>query len=79
MALRLKKINTFNEDLFKESPLGMCYKDLKSAIESRQPLIFIDTYDYELIDSMLKRLLNDGFNQVFEFSYEVGVVDFETK
>jgi ATP-dependent 26S proteasome regulatory subunit len=79
MALRVKKINTFDTNLFRGSPLRTFYEDFKWALEARQPLIFIDTYDYELIDSMLKKLLECGVKQVFEFSYGVGVVDFETK
>ena len=82
--LRIKKIKTFDRVLWKDSPLVESYDDLEGAVKARQPLIFIDTYDYETVDMMLNRLLEKDDLQIFgrkvyEYAIGVGMVDSETR
>ena len=54
--VRIKKVKSFDKSQWRGSPLVESYQDLVDAVKARQPLIFIDTYDYETVDMMLKAL-----------------------
>ena len=82
--LRIKKSQAFDKVLWRGSPLVESYDDFEVAVKARQPLIFIDTYDYETVDMMVNALLEkDGLpiagKKVFEYAIGAGRVDFETR
>ena len=82
--LRIKKVKSFDKSQWRGSPLVESYQDLVDAVKARQPLIFIDTYDYETVDMMLKALLEvDGLpitgKKVLEYVNGAGIVDAETR
>ena len=82
--VRIKKVKSFDKSQWRGSPLVESYQDLVDAVKARQPLIFIDTYDYETVDMMLKALLEvDGLpiagKKVLEYVNGAGIVDAETR
>ena len=82
--LRIRETKAFDKDKWKGSPLVNSYEELKLAFAARQPLVFIDTYDYETVDQMMKALLSlDGLpiagKRIFEYVVGVGVVDSDTR
>jgi len=86
--MQRKEINSFRLS-DEPTPLRLAYQDLKSAFQSKQPLIFIDTYDYETVDGIIIKLATDlkkedgtcllDIKNVHEYIPYFGEVSFDTK